>query len=131
MSERGNRPAEEDFDADDSRRSFLKKMGIFAAGVTTGAVGVKALEGFAEHSDKEELARLMEGKTLTAPVPKGLGIDYFYPRSGWNEGNESVSLYGYRKAVEELNSNIDTSKLQEGQVITVPVRNGETLSQQE
>lgn len=131
MPEKGFQPSDQDFNAEDSRRSFLRKMGIFAAGVASGVVGSKMVGEFTEHSEKEELARLLEGKTISASVPKGLGVDYFYPRSGWHEGDGSVSLYGYREAVAKLNPETDTSRLQEGQAITIPVRNGETLSQPE
>lgn len=131
MTERGHQPKDEDFDAEDSRRSFLKKMGIFTAGLATGSIATRLAANSGEHSEKAELARLLEGKTIETTVPKDFGVDYFYPRSGWHEGEGSVSLYGYRDAVEKLNPESDTSHLQEGQVITVPVRNGETLSQQE
>lgn len=120
------KPSEEDYNADDGRRSFLKKMGYIIGGTATvGATGY-ALKEHGENIEEKKIAEIRNGETVEQNVPKGYGIDHFYARSGWNEGEGSVNSDTYRKAVMQLN-NLESTSLQEGQKINVPVREGQSL----
>lgn len=122
--------AESDYDASDSRRSFLKNLGLGAIGAVGVGVGTKLGIDQAEKNEEIQILNLVNGQTTEVAVPEGFGVDYFYPRSGWHNGRDSVALYYYREAVRRLNPGVDTSKLLVGQRIMVPIREGEVLSQE-
>lgn len=63
MSEKNNVDNNADYDAPDSRRSFLKKIGIFAGVAAAGAIGADKLLDNQEKEREEVLAEMLNGPT--------------------------------------------------------------------
>lgn len=108
-----------------SRREFIIGGLAFLAGLSVKP-GYEKLREIGEQKLEEKINMLLSGEIADVNVPKGYGIDHFYARSGWNEGEDSVDSFTYREAVMKLNDMENTS-LQEGQRLSVPIREGQSL----
>lgn len=109
-----------------SRRDFI--IGGFAllAGAAIAKPAFYKLKEFGEKKLEEKIEQLLSGEIADVIVPKGYGIDHFYARSGWNEGEGSVDSFTYREATMKLNDMKDVT-LQENQTLKVPIREGQSL----
>lgn len=108
---------DKDFNASDSRRSFLKKLGILGVGlVGTGLAGKE----YGEHlnSERESILNEMMASTTEVIVEPGDNLWNFYETSGWKE----VDFENFHEAVKRLNPNENIDNLKPTMGIVIPKR---------
>lgn len=99
MSERMS-SNEDDYNKSDSRRSFLKKLGIIGAGTAIAGTGIYAAKKHGEN-EKEEIIEKLTNSYQEKTAQENDTLWGFYQESGWREQN--VSELAYYEAAENLN----------------------------
>lgn len=114
--------AEINYKSEDSRRSFLKKLGVIGLGAAATIMGIEKTKEYGEKRAKETIQGLIDGPKKDIIVKKGDTLWGIYSRSGYTD----IPADYYIEALKRLNPELKTEQLQENSKVVAPWKSAES-----